>query len=186
MHGTPLTASTPADAQRRHIVGAALAAAVTACSLAGPARSQPSKNPHQDPAMNNLKKIQAFFAAYAAKDVAGVSAVMAPDISWTIPGHHPLAGTKRGIDEVLAFFDQLGKANFKAEPLVVVESGDYVVDHHRGWSDVAGGLDLTWCLVFRFESGKIKEVVNFCADQHRADLFFWKVFPLKPIPGRLA
>ncbi|MBA2676101.1 MAG: nuclear transport factor 2 family protein [Ramlibacter sp.] len=148
----------------------------------GPSVSQP--NPGAT--MSNLQKIQAFFTAYAAKNVAGVREVMASDISWTIPGHHPLAGTKRGIDEVLAFFDQLGKANFKAQPLVVAENGDYVIDHHRGWSEEAGGLDLTWCLVFRFEGGKIKEVVNFCADQHLADLFFWKVYQLKPIPDRLA
>ncbi len=136
--------------------------------------------------MSNLEKIQDFFTAYAAKNVAGIRNVMADDISWTIPGHHPLAGTKRGIEEVLAFFDQLAKANFKAQPLVVVESGDYVIDHHRGWSEEAGGLDLTWCLVFRFEAGKIKEVTNFCADQHQADLFFWNVYQLKPIPARLA
>jgi uncharacterized protein len=153
-------------------------------AFATPARTQPIRT--KEIAMTNLQKIQAFFTAYAAKNVAGVREVMADDIAWTIPGHHPLAGTKRGVDEVLAFFDQLGKANFKAQPLVVAENGDYVVDHHRGWSEEAGGLDLTWCLVFRFEGGKIKEVVNFCADQHKADLFFWKVYQLKPIPGRLA
>lgn len=136
--------------------------------------------------MTNLQKVQAFFTAYATKDVAAVREVMADDIRWTIPGHHPLAGTKRGVDEVLAFFDELGRASFKADPRVVVENGDYVIDHHRGWSEEAGGLDLSWCLVFRFEDGKMKEVVNFCADQHLADLFFWKVYPLKPIPGRLA
>ena len=136
--------------------------------------------------MSHLQKIQALFAAYAAKDVAAVRDVMADDIAWTIPGHHPLSGTKRGIEEVLAFFDQLARANFQAQPLVIAEHGDYVVDHHRGWSDQAGGLDLTWCLVFRFEDGRIKEVVNFCSDQHQADLFFWKVYALKPIPGRLA
>lgn len=136
--------------------------------------------------MSHLQKIQALFAAYAAKDVAAVRDVMADDIAWTIPGHHPLAGTKRGIEEVLAFFDQLARANFQAQPLVIAEHGDYVVDHHRGWSDQAGGLDLTWCLVFRFEDGRIQEVTNFCSDQHQADLFFWKVYALKPIPGRLA
>lgn len=135
--------------------------------------------------MSHLQKIEALFTAYAAKNVAAVRDVMAADITWTIPGHHPLSGTKHGIDEVLAFFDQLGKANFKAQPLAVVENGDYVIDHHRGWSDVAGGLDLTWCLVFRFENGKIKDVTNFCADQHQADLFFWKVYQLKPLPHRL-
>lgn len=186
MNQAPPTDDQQPDARRRQIVRTAVATAVASCSVAGPARSQPSRSTCQDSAISNLNKIRAFFAAYAAKDVAGVSALLAPDISWVVPGHHPLAGTKRGIAEVLAFFDQLGKANFKAQPLAVVESGEYVIDHHRGWSEVAGGLDLTWCLVFRFESGRIKEVVNFCADQHRADLFFWKVFALKPIPDRLA
>src|SRR4030095_6755264 len=48
---------------------------------------------------------------------------------------------------------------------IAAESGDYVVDHHRAWSEVSPGLDLKWCLVFRFESGKIKKVTNFCEDQ---------------------
>jgi hypothetical protein len=68
----------------------------------------------------------------------------------------------------------------------IVADGDYVIDHHRGWSDVGGGLDITWCLVFKFEGGRIKEVTNFAADQHKADLFFWSVYQLRPIPDRLA
>ncbi|WP_176063025.1 nuclear transport factor 2 family protein [Anaeromyxobacter diazotrophicus] len=134
----------------------------------------------------NLQVIEDFFGAYAAKDVARVREALAPDIVWRIPGHHPLAGEKRGVDEVLAFFDQLARASFQAKPIVVVADGDYVIDHHRGWSEVAGGVDMTWCLVFRFEGGRIKEVTNFAADQHKADLFFWSVYRLKPIPDRLA
>jgi ketosteroid isomerase-like protein len=136
--------------------------------------------------VSNLSKIQEFFAAYASKNVAAIRSVMADDIVWRIPGHHPLAGEKSGITEVLAFFDQLGKASFQAQPIVVVEQGDYVMDYHRGWSTVGLGLDLTWCLVFRFEGGKIKEVTNFCEDQHKADLFFHEIYKLKPIPERLA
>lgn len=136
--------------------------------------------------MTNLSKIQALFAAYAAKDVASVRDVMAADIVWRIPGHHPLAGEKHGITEVLAFFDQLAKAGFQAEPLVVAEQGDYVVDHHRGWSTAGSGIDLKWCLVFRFEKGLIKEVTNFCEHQQKADLFFHEIYKLKPIPARLA
>jgi ketosteroid isomerase-like protein len=135
---------------------------------------------------SNLEIINAFFTAYAARDIPSIREVLAPDIVWRIPGHHPLAGEKRGIEEVVAFFDQLGRAGFRAQPIVVVAKGDYVLDHHRGWSDAAGGLDMTWCLVFRFEAGQIKEVTNFAADQHRADLFFWSLYPLKPIPERLA
>jgi ketosteroid isomerase-like protein len=84
----------------------------------------------------HLHAIEAFFAAYAEKDVQRVAEVMAPDVTWFIPGHHPLAGPKRGIPEVMSFFDQLAKANFKAEPKAVALSGDYVIDYHRGWSDV--------------------------------------------------
>ncbi|WP_243288049.1 MULTISPECIES: nuclear transport factor 2 family protein [Geothrix] len=136
--------------------------------------------------MSNLSKIQDFFTAYASRNVPAVKDAMSEDIIWRIPGHHPLAGDKRGIPEVLAFFDQLGKAAFQAQPIVVVEQGDFVVDHHRGWSTAGSGLDLMWCLVFRFEDGKIKEVTNFCEDQHKADLFFHEIYKLKPIPERLA
>lgn len=136
--------------------------------------------------MSNLKTIEAFFAAYAGKNVAAIREVMADDISWSIPGHHPLSGTKHGIPEVLAFFDQLALANFKAEPIVIVEQDEYVVDHHRGWSDEGPGLDVNWCLIFKFDKGRIKQVTNLCADQHKADAFFWSIYKLKPIPERLA
>jgi hypothetical protein len=61
-----------------------------------------------------------------------------------------------------------------------------VIDHHRGWSENGPGLDILWCLVFRFRDGQIQEVTNLSSDQHKADLFFWEVYKLKPIPQRLA
>ena len=134
----------------------------------------------------HLQAIDEFFAAYAAHDMERVREVIAEDVSWFIPGHHPLAGTKRGITELMAFFDQLGKAKFQAQPIAIALNGDYVIDHHRGWSEEGPGLDITWCLVFRFVGGKIKEVVNLSSDQHKADLFFWSVFKLARIPDRLA
>ena len=30
-----------------------------------------------------------------------------PEITWRMPGHHPLSATMRGVDEVLAFFQAL-------------------------------------------------------------------------------
>jgi hypothetical protein len=134
----------------------------------------------------NLAAIERFFAAYAAKDVGAVREVLAPDIVWHIPGHHPLSGPKHGVDEVLAFFDQLGQADMKAQPYAQAVSGDYVLDFHRGWSEAGAGMDTTWCLAFRFEAGRLKEVTNLRADQHAADMFFWSVYRLKPIPERLA
>jgi uncharacterized protein len=134
----------------------------------------------------DLESVRSLFAAYAAKDVGRVRDILAPDVAWYIPGHHPLSGWKRGVDEVLAFFDQLAIADFRADPKAVAVSNGYVIDFHRGWSERNGGVDTMWALAFRFEAGKIKEVVNLCADQHAADRFFWATYQLKPIPGRLA
>lgn len=134
----------------------------------------------------NLLIIERFFAAYGAKDVGAVREVLAPDVVWRIPGHHPLSGPKHGVDEVLAFFDQLAQADMKAEPYAQAVTDDYVLDFHRGWSDAGARMDTTWCLAFRFVGCRIQEVTNLCADQHAADAFFWSVYRLKPIPGRLA
>ncbi len=51
----------------------------------------------------------------------GKSGNLADDIEWHIPGQHPLAGTKSGKDEVLAFFEQLGKGAFQAELLALID-----------------------------------------------------------------
>ena len=136
--------------------------------------------------MSNLPKITAFFTAYAAKDVSAIRGVMADDIIWRFPGHHPLAGEHRGIAEVLALFDQMASAGFQSQPIVTAESGDYIVDHHRAWSTAGSGLDLTWCVVYHFRDGKVSEASHFCSDQHRADRFFHELLHLKPIPERLA
>ena len=135
----------------------------------------------------NVAIIKRYYEAYSKGDVATVREIFAPDIIWRIPGHHPLSGPKRGPDEVLAFFEQLAKANFKAEVLFLAGNDEYVVDCHRGYSAVGDAkLDILWCLVFRIKDGKIAEVTNFAGDQHAANAFFWSVYQLKPIPERLA
>ena len=48
------------------------------------------------------------------------SEVFAPDLKWTLPGRHPLGGTKNGADEVLAFFHQLNKTGIQVD-LVKIE-----------------------------------------------------------------
>ncbi|NJN58288.1 MAG: SnoaL-like domain-containing protein [Leptolyngbyaceae cyanobacterium SL_5_9] len=135
----------------------------------------------------NVAIVQRYYQAYGRGDLETVREIFAPDITWTIPGHHPLAGTKRGVDEVLAFFDQLAKAQFRAEVLFLGGNDNYVVDVHRGWSNLAQGenIDELWALLFRIESDRIAEAINFPGNQHAADTFFWKTYSLKPIPARL-
>ncbi|WP_395293679.1 nuclear transport factor 2 family protein [Kitasatospora hibisci] len=131
--------------------------------------------------------IERFFAAYAAGDVEAMSAVLAEDIAWTIPGRHPLSGTKHGIAEVRSFFDQLGKAGFQAEPVFFGTNDEYVVDVHRGYSTQGvGRVDTLWALVWHFNAeGKIDRVINLSGDQHQMDNFIWDNFTLAPLPDRL-
>lgn len=135
----------------------------------------------------NVSIIKRYYEAYGAGQIETIrSEIFAPNITWTIPGHHPLSGTKRGADEVLAFFQQLSKAKFQAEVLFLGGNDSYVVDVHRGWSNLErDNIDQLWALLFRIEGDRIVEAVNFPSDQHVADAFFWRVYPLKPIPDRL-
>jgi uncharacterized protein len=134
----------------------------------------------------NVTLIRRYYEAYGSGDLQALRQFFAPDIRWTIPGHHPLAGTKTGATEVLAFFAQLARSGFRAEILFLAADGDWVVDMHRGWSTTPAGLDITWTLAYRIRDRKIVEAVNFAADQHAADAFFWRQYPLAPIPARFS
>ncbi|RZS32817.1 hypothetical protein EV193_111202 [Herbihabitans rhizosphaerae] len=134
----------------------------------------------------NVRLIRDYYAAYASGDLDALRRFFAQDITWTIPGHHPLAGVKKGTDEVLAFFAELGKAGFRAETIFLAADGDWVVDVHRGWSTTPEGLDTFWALAFRIRGRRIAEAINFPGDQHAADAFFWRSYPLAPLPDRLA
>jgi ketosteroid isomerase-like protein len=137
----------------------------------------------------NRRLVEDFYAAYAANDVERMKReLLASDVTWAIPGHHPLSGVKRGAEEIAAYFAQLPKADFRAEPVVIATEGDYVIDVHRGWASYDDAtLDMHWVLVYRIDDGRIAEVENYAADQHAADLFFTRVWAedLKPIPERL-
>lgn len=164
-------------------------AIITVCIFGWLRNSPTAANVEVSQEQSNIQVVRNYFAAYAEGDLDKIKSFFAPDIVWRIPGHHPLAGEKRGADEVAAFFTQLGKGNFRADPIFFQAQGDYVVDIHRGWSNVEDGgtqVDQLFALMFRIEDGKIAEAQNFLTDQHQADDFFWRVYPLKPLPDRLA
>ncbi len=137
-------------------------------------------------AMENVAIVKQFFKYYGSGDIVGLREIFDPDVEWIVPGHHPLAGVKKGIEEVIAYYKQLQKANFKAEVLILEGNDEYVIDCHRGWARVGDvKLDMNWVLLYKIENGKIKSMQNFPGDQHEADDFFWKVYKLKEIPDRL-
>ncbi|WED23672.1 nuclear transport factor 2 family protein [Vibrio sp. JC009] len=120
-----------------------------------------------------LKVVQGFFAAYGKSDMEALKQFVAEDVEWHVPGRHQLAGTKRGVDEFVSFFNQLGKAGFAAEVMILAANDTYVIDAHRGWSsNTKDNVDLNWILLYQIEDGKIKRVQNFSGDLYKSDKFF--------------
>jgi ketosteroid isomerase-like protein len=115
--------------------------------------------------------------------------IFSPNLIWNLPGRHPLAGIKRGPDEVLAFFHQLNKSNIKVDLVNIDRWGnDTVVEVHRGYGEAKGfKLDALNCTHYHIDAtNKIDKVQVYMGDQHAADNFFNNVFDYAPIPERLS
>lgn len=141
-------------------------------------------------AEENLALVRRMFEVYTAHDFDTLrNEILAPDIVWRVPGHHPLAGPKRGVDELIAYFAQLAVAGFTPKVVTVLADDEHVVDVHRGWGRVGEeSVDMLWVLLYRIADGRIAEVDNFAGDQHAADAFFTKVWEprLRPVQDRFA
>lgn len=137
-------------------------------------------------AEENVAVVKQFFKYYKKNDIVGLREIFATDIEWIVPGHHPLAGIKKGVEEVIAYYKQLQKANFQAEVIILEGNDDHVIDCHRGWAQVGDQkLDMNWVLLYTLEYSKIKTMQNFPGDQQAVDAFFWQIYKLKNIPDRL-
>ena len=114
--------------------------------------------------------------------------VFASDLQWTLPGHHPLAGTKTSGEEVIAFFGQLRKAGIQVDLVGIHPFGDDAcVELHRGHGQTGDlKFDAVNCTHYHVTNGRLSKVQVFMGDQHAADAFFTAVYKLKPIPARLA
>lgn len=127
-----------------------------------------------------VRLVERFYECYATGDLQTMKdEILAEDVVWHIPGRHPLSGPKRGTEEITIFFGQLAKANMKAEVVYLSGNDTQVVDVHRGWGATdRARIDMLWVLYYRIEDGRIKEVVNFAADQAQSDNFFWASYKL--------
>ncbi len=141
---------------------------------------------------NSLAVVQQMYDCFNRGDMETIKReVFAPDIVWNLPGRNPLAGTKHGADEVLAFFGQLNKAGVHVD-LIGLDQWyeNTVVEVHHGHTqgrEINGvKLDAFNCTHYQVVDGKIKNVQVYMGDQYAADNFFWAACQLKPIPDRLA
>ncbi|MEO6316609.1 MAG: nuclear transport factor 2 family protein [Chitinophagaceae bacterium] len=132
----------------------------------------------------NAGLVDKFFAAYGSHDFAAIRKVMQEDVLWVFLGQHPIAGVKNGIEEVVAFFDNMGavmgSSAVKVEKLVSGSNENYFLECQHITTHRADGhnVDHHICVLWTFENNKIKEGRHFFADPHAADHFFAAIAPI--------
>ena len=132
-------------------------------------------------AHSNQNIIDKYFEAYAKHDFNGIKQVMAENVTWYFLGRHPLAGVKKGIEEVVAFYDEVGKIMGKSHPkidkLIVAENNNFLIEciHSKTNREDGNNLDHYACVLWTFENGKIIEGRHFFADPEAVDKYFTAV-----------
>ncbi len=126
----------------------------------------------------NQELIDKFFDAYAKRDMHGIKQVMAEQVTWTFLGYHLLAGVKKGVDEVVTFFDVMNAIMSKSKPtvekLIVGANDQYILEcqHIKTNREDGINLDHQVCVLWTFENGKIISGRHFFSDPAAADTFF--------------
>jgi ketosteroid isomerase-like protein len=138
---------------------------------------------------SNTEVIKRMYAAFHAGDMDKLrNEVYAPDITWYMPGQHPLSGLHDGIDQVMAFNAALANAGITVDNLHVGELDDgTVVEKHLGHGH-ADGVDYLFptCTSYRVENDRIVEVRVHAGDPHAVNEYMWSRYRLKALPERLA
>jgi len=113
--------------------------------------------------------------------------VFATGVEWVVPGRHPLAGPKRGVEEIVAYHQLLDRAQVKVEPSTIdaIDAHTVVKIQHVTGGAAGASLDSMELLMYQIDDERVSRVQAFMGDQHPVDLFYWAAFRLKPIPDRL-
>jgi uncharacterized protein len=139
--------------------------------------------------MANTDLVLKMYEYFGKGDMASIKReLFHPNITWTMPGHHPLSAKMEGADAVVAFFGALFKAGIRVDNVHFGElDNGTVVEKHTGHGQI-GSEEFVFptCTTYGIKDGKIAEVQVHTGDQHTVDRYMWAVFKLKAIPARLA
>jgi ketosteroid isomerase-like protein len=111
-------------------------------------------------ALSRLHRAQGAF--YARGDRLDLQELLTDDVVWHVPGSNSIAGTYRGVDEVMRYFSlrrELAGGTFRLHPGdVLVGEGEVVAALTDGTARIAG-TDHRWSTIglYRFRDGLISE-----------------------------
>lgn len=116
------------------------------------------------------------YHAFNTADVPLLKQIMDANCSWETPGKSPIAGQRKGIDNVLGHFGTYGggtDGTFKAGLQYVTADADgRVVGVHRNTGARKGRtLDTLCCTVFQVKDGRVVS-----GKEHFFDLYNWDAF----------
>lgn len=111
-----------------------------------------------------------------------------PDITWVMPGHHPMSGTIKGAANCVGFLKQLSKAGIVVGDVHIgVLDNGWVVEKHLGHGEAKGvKYEFPTCTTYEIKEDKIFGVQVHNGDPIAADRFFWDRYTMKDVLDRLA
>lgn len=118
---------------------------------------------------SNQGMVDKYIQAHAKHDMSGIREVLSENVTWHF--HYDVAGVKKGIDEVVDFYDQIGEILTKPETEpIVCENEHYMV---QCFLSKTQGKDRHYaCLLWTIENGKITEGHHFFANQETVNRYF--------------
>jgi hypothetical protein len=126
--------------------------------------------------MENAALVRRGYEAFSAGDMATLTELFAEDAVWHLAGHDGLAGTKKGRDEVFAYFGEVvGRSGgtFKVTPHDIIGGDEHTIGLHRDYAEREGRvLDHNVALVIHINGGQFTEVWEFHEDQEANDSFW--------------
>ena len=111
---------------------------------------------------------------YAGGSEAALRKLLVADITWTVPGDSPIAGTYRGLEEVFDYFRrrrELAGRTFRMQRRdVLVGEGDRVAALTDGTATI-GGVERRWSTVGLYEVADARVAACWLLplDQHAFD-----------------
>jgi ketosteroid isomerase-like protein len=129
----------------------------------------------------NQKIVERYFEAYSKHNMNGIREVMDENVTWYFLGDHPLAGVKKGLAEVVAFFDKMGAIMAESQPkmdkLITAANDKYFIECQHSITNRADGnnLDHYTTVLWTIENGKIIEGRHFFANPQEVNKYFTAV-----------